>query len=80
MLCNISKQSFPKLAGQLIPVTGVISGFVTPTGKTKSNSLPREKVKILSKSVVKFLVFLCVIKKREFSLAKGYKHQKKEVK
>ena len=36
MLCSISKQSFPKLLGQLMPRTGVISGVVTPKDKTKS--------------------------------------------
>ena len=55
MLYSISKQSFPKLTGQLMPITVVISEVVTPTGKTKSNPLAREKkVRILSKSVIDF--------------------------
>ena len=37
-----------------MPRTSVIKGFVTPKDKTKSNSLARQKVRILSKSVVSF--------------------------
>ena len=37
-----------------MPMTGVISGVVTPKEKRKSNPLAREKVRILSKSVVGF--------------------------
>ena len=54
MIFSVSEQSFPKLPGQLIPMTGLISGVVTPKDKTKSNPLAREKVRILSKSVVVF--------------------------
>ena len=55
MLYGTSKQSFPKLPGQLMPMTVVISEVVTPTGKTKSNPLAREKkVRILSKFVIGF--------------------------
>ena len=54
MLFSISKQSFPKLPGQQMPITGVKSGVVTPKDKIKSNPLAREKVRILSKSVVNF--------------------------
>ena len=54
MLFSISKQSFPKLPGQLVPITEVINGVVTPKDKTKSTPLAREKVKILSKSVATF--------------------------
>ena len=54
MLFSISKQSFPKLPGQQMPMTGVISGVVTAKDKTKSNHLAGEKVRILSKSVVNF--------------------------
>ena len=54
MLFSISKQSFPKLSGQLMLMTDVISGVVTPKGKTKSKPLAREKVRILSKFVVRF--------------------------
>ena len=56
MLFSISKQSFPTLPGQLMSMTGVISGAVTPKDKTKSNPLAREKVRILSKSVVSIVV------------------------
>ena len=52
MLFSISEQSFSKLPSQLIPMTEVISGVITPKDKTKSNPLSREKVRILSKSVV----------------------------
>ena len=38
-----------------MPMTGVISGFVTPKDKTKSNPLAKLKVRIFSKSVVKNL-------------------------
>ena len=54
MLFSISKQSYPKLPGQLMLITWVISLIITPKDKTKSNPLPREKVRILSKSVVSF--------------------------
>ena len=54
MFFSISKQSFPKLLGQLMPVIGVASGVVTAKDKTKSNPHAREKVRILSKSVVGF--------------------------
>ena len=54
MLFSILNKSFPKLERQLIPVTGVISGVVPPKDKSKSNPLAREKVRILSKSVVSF--------------------------
>ena len=37
-----------------MPMTGVISGVVTPKDKTKSNPLARLKVRIFSKSVVSF--------------------------
>ena len=42
MLFSTSKQSFPKLPNQLMPITGVISRVVTP----KSNPLAREKARI----------------------------------
>ena len=54
MLFSISKQSFPKLPGHLMPMAGVISGVVTSKDKTKSNPLGREKVRMLSKCVVSF--------------------------
>ena len=54
MFFSISKQSYPKLLGQLIPMTGVISEVVTHKDETKSNPLARKKVRILSKSVVAF--------------------------
>ena len=54
MLFSISKQSFTKLPGQLILMTGVISEILTPKDKIKSNPLATEKVRILSKSVVSF--------------------------
>ena len=68
MLFSISKHSFPKIQGQLMPMTGVISGVVTPKDKTKSNRLgvvtPKDKtksnrlaglkVRIFSKSLVSF--------------------------
>ena len=47
-------------------ITRVISRANTPKDKTKSNPLAREKVGILSKSVVSF--FPSVLKKKEFSL------------
>ena len=54
-----------------MPMTGFISGVVTPKDKTKSNPLAREKVRILSKS---FPVFPSVINRTGFSLPKGYQH------
>ena len=41
-------------------MTGVVSGVVTPKDKTKSNPLAREKVRILSKSVVSLYLILCL--------------------
>ena len=40
-----------------MPMTGVISGFVTTKDKTKSDLLDRLKLKIFSKSVVSFSSF-----------------------
>ena len=37
-----------------MPMTGVISGLLTPKCKTKSNPLARLKVRIFPKSVVGF--------------------------
>ena len=54
MLFSISKQSFPKLPGQLMLMTGVNSGVATPKDKIKSNPLAREKIRILSNFVVSF--------------------------
>ena len=60
MLLSISKNYFPKIQGQLMPMAGVISGVITPKDKpksnplSKSNPLARLKVKIFSKSVVSF--------------------------
>ena len=54
MLISISKQSFPNLPGDLMPMSAVISGVVRPKDKTKSNAVSRDKVRILSKSVVNF--------------------------
>ena len=51
MLFSILKHSFPRIQGQLMPMTGVISGVVTPKDKTKSNPLARLKVRIFTKSV-----------------------------
>ena len=52
-----------------MPMTGVISGTVTPKDKTKSNPLARVKVRIFSKSVVSAVLpdyLLC------FSLNEGF--------
>ena len=54
MLLSISKDSFPRIQGQLMPMTRVISGVVTPKDKTKSNPTARLKDRIFSKSVVSF--------------------------
>ena len=54
MLFSISKKSYPKLPGQLMPMTGDISEVVRPKDKTKSNPLAKEQVRILSKPVVNF--------------------------
>ena len=78
MLFSISKYSFPRIQGQLMPMTGVISGTVTPKDKTKSNPLARVKVRMFSKCG-KFLVFPSVIKRRKFTLPMSYQHQSMEV-
>ena len=57
MLLSISKHSFSRIQGQLMPMTGVISGVVTPKDKNKSNHLARLKVRIFSKSVIGFWYF-----------------------
>ena len=54
MLFNISKQTFLKLPSQIMPLSGVRIGVVTPKSKTKSNPLAGQKVRILSKSLVSF--------------------------
>ena len=54
MLFSISKQTFPKIEANLMPMTQVTSVVVTPKVKTKSNPLARLKVRILSKSEVSF--------------------------
>ena len=54
MLFTISRQTFPKIQGQLMPMTGVISGVIIPTDKTKSNLLAIIKVGIFPKSLVSF--------------------------
>ena len=57
MLFSISIQTLPKLDGQLMPMTGAISGVVTPKDKTKSNLLARQKVRTFSNSVASFWSF-----------------------
>ena len=47
------KTFFPKIQGQLMPMTGVISEVVTPKNKSNSNPLAKLQVRI-SKSVVSF--------------------------
>ena len=54
MLFGIWKQTFPKLQGQLMPMTGVISGAMISKHKTKLNPFAEQTVKIFSKSVVMF--------------------------
>ena len=54
MVLSTLKHSFPRIEVQLMPMTGVISGVDTPTGKTKSKPLARLKVRIFSKAVVGF--------------------------
>ena len=70
MLFSILTQSFSKLTGQVMPMTGVISGVVTPKDKAISNPLVTEK----SQDFIKIcgnLVFAAVIKRMEFSLPKS---------
>ena len=74
MLFSTSKQTLPKLPGQLMSMTEIMIGVVTPKYKTKSNSFARQKVS------VKFLVFPSAINRRKFSLPKGYQHYGMEVK
>ena len=54
MLLSLSKHSFPRIQGQLMPMTAVKSRVVTPKDETKSNPLARLKVSIFSKSVQSF--------------------------
>ena len=51
---NLSKHFLPKMPSQLLPITWVISEIITPKDKAKSELLAREKVRILSKSVLGF--------------------------
>ena len=76
---SISKHFFSKIQGQLMPMTGAISGVVTPKDKTKSNCLARKKTRTFSKSG-KFLIFPSVIKRRKFTLPNSYQDQSMEVK
>ena len=57
MLFSISKHYFPKIKAQVMPMTGVVSGVVTPKDKTKPNPFARLKVGIFSKSVSSFYSF-----------------------
>ena len=66
MLFNISKQTFLKLPSQIMPLSGVRSGVVTPKYKTKSNPLAGQKVRILSKSLVSFQFFLASLREGSF--------------
>ena len=52
MICSISKQSFSKLLGERMLMTGVLSSVFTPREETNSNVLPKAKVIILSESVI----------------------------
>ena len=61
-----------------MPMTGVISRFVTPKNKTKLYLLARLKVRIF-KIYGKFLVLPSVIKRRRFTLPNSYQHQSMEV-
>ena len=54
MIFRKSTHSSLTILGQLMPMTGVISGVVSPEDKRKSNLLARLKIRILSKSVVSF--------------------------
>ena len=54
MLLSISKHSFRRIKVEVMPMTGVISGLVTPKGKTNSNPLATLKVRIFSKFLVGF--------------------------
>ena len=58
MLLSISKQTFPKTQGQLVPMIGIIKRVIPPKDKTKSNSLPILKLRIFSKFVLTFQSFL----------------------
>ena len=49
-----------------MPMTGVISWVITPKDKTKSKSLARQKVRIFSKSVVRFKSFPVSLKEGSF--------------
>ena len=78
MLFSVSKHSLPKTQGQLMSMTGIISGVVTRKDMTKSKPLARLKSQDL-KTCGQFLVFPSVIK-RKFTLPKWYQHQSMEVK
>ena len=73
---DISKQTLPKLSSQLMSMTELITGVITPKDKSQSNLLATQKVSIFTK----FLVFPSVIKRRKFSLSKDYQHESMEVK
>ena len=60
-----AKHTFPKIKGQLMPMTGVISGFITPKDKTKSNPPCYTKSQDLLKICGKFVVFPSVINRME---------------
>ena len=54
MLLSISKHSFSRIQGELMPMTRVISGIVTAKDRTKSDPLARLKLWIISNSVLGF--------------------------
>ena len=48
------KQTLPKLPGQLMSMAEVITGFVKPKDKIKSNLLASQKVRIFTKFGLSF--------------------------
>ena len=51
---DISKQTLPKLSSQLMSMTELITGVITPKDKSQSNLLATQKVSIFTKFVLSF--------------------------
>ena len=51
---DISKQTLPKLSSQLMSMTELITGVITPEDKSQSNLLATQKVSIFTKFVLNF--------------------------
>ena len=81
MLFSIAKHSFPKIQGQLIPTSGVISEVVKSKDKTNSDILARLIVRILSIYVLSLGSFPVSLRGGSLQSKRAtYQHQNMEIK